>query len=174
MIDYLHYTIYPERRLMQGVERAIHSNVLSSGLESYLCDKKAREHGSQLGLGISCEAPTIALSPTPSLDWIRRLRNTLFNENILIDMTNFVIQLSGEDLISLPQEEDISKKQEYRSKIEYIFSILLRRNPDDTKKKLLKVLERMRREDIILSIGCNSDLWSGRKDLVRNRAWGTP
>ncbi|CAG0889803.1 unnamed protein product [Darwinula stevensoni] len=83
------------------------------------------------------------------IEVLRRRNHAKFADILEQDVRDFLHQLSGEDLITLPEEEDIKKKDTYFEKIDSVFSILFKKKTDSTYEKLLKVLEAMERDDII-------------------------
>ncbi|CAG0891533.1 unnamed protein product [Darwinula stevensoni] len=84
-----------------------------------------------------------------SVEQIKRLRAILHERNTIISISDFILQLSGEDLISISEETDINKKESYSDKMNHIFSILFNKDPVPTYKRLIKVLEAMERDDLI-------------------------
>ncbi|CAG0895149.1 unnamed protein product, partial [Darwinula stevensoni] len=83
------------------------------------------------------------------MDWIMKLRGFLQDKKVHIEMTEFLLKLIQEDLISLGEKSDNDKKSSYGGRVDHVFSILFTKNPDDTKLRLEKILADMKRSDII-------------------------
>ncbi|CAG0894585.1 unnamed protein product [Darwinula stevensoni] len=80
------------------------------------------------------------------------MRTGIFKDrNILIDMNLFLDNLAEKDLISKAEEMNL-REQEYSKKIDDVFLILFQRNPKPTLKRVLKILKKMDRQDIIAKL----------------------
>ena len=84
-----------------------------------------------------------------SIENIRRVKDVLKETGVVINMDRFIDILARKRALSVIEEREIRQKQNYNSKMEAIFDVLLGEKADEQYGHLIETLRDMNRSDIL-------------------------